>query len=144
MGLDGCTGGGGIDRLTHGCYDSVPPQLLDFSASPRTIDTADGPQTITFRAHLTDDFSGVNPNRISLSISQPNGDSAGIVGGTPWTLISGTERDGIWESTHTLGQYAVQGTYRVDFVTVDRAANGTHWTPTRLTDAGFPGTIQNG
>jgi hypothetical protein len=118
--------------------------VVGFSISPSTVNTAAGDQQVTFRMHVTDDFSGVKPNSLSVWVSRPDGTGGGIGAATAWTRISGTDRDGIWEQTITLIQYSPQGTYTVSAAAYDRADNQTFMNTSALTNAGFPTTIQNG
>lgn len=46
--------------------DITPPVLVAASADRYQIDTAEGPQTITFTLHITDDLSGLNYVQLSF------------------------------------------------------------------------------
>lgn len=46
--------------------DITPPVLVDASANRLQIDTSNGPQTITFTLHITDDLAGVRSVQIGF------------------------------------------------------------------------------
>ena len=98
--------------------DTSPPQFGSPTANaleiiPASIDTAAADQTITFRAHLVDDLSGVADWSQARFRSPSGGQFVDALFGS---LISGTEFDGVWEYTATLPQYAEAGTWHLEYV----------------------------
>ena len=80
--------------------DAAAPHLAGLSVTPDTIDTSTGPATLTLRARFTDDFSGVNPNGTQIRFS--GGGQVHDVTFDSAQLVSGDNRDGVWERSFTI------------------------------------------
>lgn len=95
--------------------DITPPSLVGVSFEPATIDTSNGPVTVTITAHITDDLSGFAD--MGLQFRQPattQHTSINVRPGSEWTsLIAGDNLDGEYTTTLTLPQYAAFGAWEV-------------------------------
>ena len=115
--------------------DTTPPQLVNFSFSPSTVDVSDGPQTITATFEVTDDLAGVSyawvmfrsPSNIQYQYLYAN------------TLTSGDTLNGTLEGTLAIPQFSENGTWTVTSVGLwDLTGNNTYIDNTTLQSLGFP------
>jgi len=103
--------------------DNTAPVLHYVDFAPVTqIDTTLGSQTVTVRAHVTDDLSGVENVSPGIFIA-PSGQH--IVYVTDTRLISGNNLDGIWEGTAEFDQYSEDGAWRLGEYGARDAINNT-------------------
>ena len=102
--------------VNHG-IDFDAPAMESFTmttpSSTTDIDVTDEPQTIVFRAHLTD-ASGVRNARIDVFNTDSNGEVGEREFELELALIEGTETDGIYEATLTLDNQTRPGSYQCD------------------------------
>ena len=83
--------------------DTEPPNVLSFTAEPfRVIFSSGG--TITITAHVTD-ATGVQ--RVGVFIQDECGGSPGFFRSFELPLVSGTSKDGIYQSTFTFPESAL-------------------------------------
>lgn len=116
--------------------DLSPPKVVALSASPSTVDTRNGPATVTVRAHITDIGSGVFPESVNFCPFQPTVPvrqqlSCTWGGSAP---VSGTVNDGWWQAKVPLPARSLAGTWDVA-VWVSDAANpwvNEFWDPPDL------------
>ncbi|WP_221933205.1 hypothetical protein, partial [Tessaracoccus rhinocerotis] len=87
--------------------DIAAPMMSDFDFTPKTLDLANGPQTVTVRARVTDN-SGVVPPYVTLQLDK--GGQQSPDNGT-MTLISGDARDGVYQRQFTVPENAPVGTW---------------------------------
>ena len=87
--------------------DTTPPELVDFSISPVSVDTSGGSASITLTARLTDDLSGARS--FSVVFQSPSGQSVA----TGLGRIAGTALDGTYQGTLIIPQFAEQATWTV-------------------------------
>jgi len=120
-GNDDLDGGAGADSIdggtgTNWCvvdaadkqkacvYDKTAPVAVTAEAVPSTIDVTDAPADLVVRVHLTDDtgvdFVSAEAENPGTTMVQPH-------------LVSGTVRDGWWESTVRFPRYGRPGTFQV-------------------------------
>lgn len=150
LGLDDC----GVDILDIqiGCEDVIAPVLLGFDIVPAAIDTSQGPQTITIKAHIFDDLSGVNGgfgdpmySYSTVWFSGPEGTNNEFqVQFRPDSddpernLVSGTPQNGHYEVTATLPRYAPEGRWTVRYISLeDEASNHRNIWLNKLADLGL-------
>ena len=102
--------------------DLTPPTVLSLSFSPATVDVSTGAATSTVSMHITDAGSGVQ-NFFFLQLNSPAGTNAYC---SAYQLKSGTEADGIWTCTITIGASAAAGLWTIgDLQVRDHAGNLT-------------------
>lgn len=112
--------------------DVTPPELVDFSFSPTSIDVSAGPVSVTATLHLTDDLAGASS--ASVFFRSPSGQSQGLGAG----LIAGTRLDGTFEGSVDFPQFAENGTWTVTSVNVfDLVGNRAFFDTATLASRGF-------
>lgn len=111
--------------------DTQPPALTSLTYLPITINTSAGFQFVTVRLGITDNLSGTkfSPTTPQLSFFEagvqfrsPSGNqvrSAAFF--SPFTLVSGTVLDGIWESSVFFPRFSEDGTWRIDLLQIKDA-----------------------
>ena len=116
--------------------DTTPPELIDFSFTPTSIDVSIGSQDVILTMHVTDDLSGFN--HANVTFQSPSGQNRiGTVYSTD--LISGTKQDGIFEASMSFPQFAETGTWRVNSVFLDDPwDNQVSYSEAQLIAMGFP------
>ena len=121
----------GIDQVGPG--DENPPQLDQVTITPLQVNTATGDQTITFRAHATDDFGipdvadGNNRyNAVDANLSFPavRDDPGGPHFQVSMLRVSGDARDGFYEGQITLPAGSRIGRWQAGVGARDIAGNG--------------------
>jgi|RhiMetdeSRZDD1v2_1073273.scaffolds.fasta_scaffold79057_3 hypothetical protein len=101
--------------------DTLPPELLGVSFSPRLVDTLAGPDQVVVTISASDDLSGINfsPDNplISrfrgVSFTSPSGiqvQSAGTF--PPANLVSGNLRNGAWQTVVKFPQFSEAGVWK--------------------------------
>ena len=99
------------DEQRNCLWDEAPPVAVSADVSPRTIDVTNADGYLTLRMHLTDD-TGVSGVQVHGHNTEPD-DDFGPLG--PFfeqaELVSGTPRDGIWESRGIARRYIEPGEY---------------------------------
>jgi hypothetical protein len=126
LGDDDLTGGAGSDQVDGGAgfnlcdvagvgdqqvrcaIDKARPVVGRVTVSPATVDVSSASQMITFRARVTDD-TGVKQVQI---------------GNIAW-LVSGTPRDGVWESVMRVPRFITPGPRDVELWVTDRVGRQT-------------------
>jgi hypothetical protein len=103
-----------------GVGDTTPPRFAGLTFTPASIDTSAAARTVTARVRITDDLSGFDSaptgggsGSASISLRGPNGSSNLSLYVQPYNRVSGTARDGIYESTVTIPRYSPPGTWDV-------------------------------
>jgi hypothetical protein len=133
--------------------DLQGPTLTSLNFLPITVNTSTGNQPVKVRFGITDNLAGTqfSPTTSQLSFGEsgiefrsPSGAQVQAAWAfTPFTLVSGTPLNGVWESTITFPRFSEEGTWTVDFFTIkDRTRNLTNFTAAGLSAAGFPSTIE--
>jgi hypothetical protein len=119
--------------------DVTAPLLTSLTFTPSTIDTSNGPATISFSISGNDDLSGIRAATFALRLgNRPIASVAGKkVGG-------GTEGNSTWEGSFIVHQYSPQGSYSVSVQLFDTVNNFSTFTVIELKNAGFPHWIRNG
>jgi hypothetical protein len=96
--------------VTSGNPDIAPPVLHDISLSLQTVDVGTQAQTVTARAHITDDNSGVGSAFLYLDSDTSNQNVYQSL-----RLESGTLNDGIFSGTFTIPYAATPGSWTARF-----------------------------
>jgi hypothetical protein len=126
--------------------DVTAPTLAQFSFSPRTVDTSNGPATFDIAARITDDLSGAADNRLLAEVRfrSPSGGQfldASFFGSS---RTSGTPTDGTYKPAYpvVLPAYSEQGTWTVEYFSLtDQVGNTTRIAGRTLAEAGFPASF---
>jgi hypothetical protein len=115
---------GGAGRFqVIGTSDSTPPELVDLTATPATVDTLPGPVDITVRIRARD-VEGVKTVGFALSRTQDDPtELPPYFTEEDFALESGTVKDGTWKAVLTLPQGTPAGTYYFQAWVED----ATHW-----------------
>jgi Ca2+-binding RTX toxin-like protein len=105
--------------------DSVRPDITSINFSSTTFSTASGAQEITVNLGLQDAKTGISPTGFSDCFLETSTNALGFVGFrcSELTLVTGTEKSGIWRTKVIVPRYAPQGTYSLGLIIKDRAGN---------------------
>lgn len=122
-------------------WDQTFPVFHSLSLTPASVNVANGAQTITVSAALTDDRSGIA--RFDFVATSPSGRQVGCSSSVPATgdVLSGT-----WSCTVSIPADAEAGTWLITVRATDRAFNYQTYGPqagggTIAFPAGYPTTI---
>ena len=128
----------------------MPPVLVGMSITPAMVNVTSSSATVTISLTLTNNLSGVDfdaPDYIydELTLVSPSGKqviSITNIGSSPFTLVSGTPLDGVWQATLTIPEFSESGQWTVTSITVpDAAGNELGLNTSQLTTLGFPTTL---
>lgn len=121
-------------------HDIEGPRIHSWTANPSTVDLADGPETVTVTAHVTDE-TGIGSPGFLLGTGENDY--------TSWQrmeLTSGTVKDGIWTGQVTMPQDAPNGDWTAvveisnDLIgNVSDASSVAHFTVTGSTRTDYDG-----
>jgi hypothetical protein len=118
--------------------DISPPVLAAMSFSPDAVNVASSAQTVTVKAHITDNLSGFAEG--GLSFESPDGKQHTTFGS--FKRIAGTDTDGIYEATVPFGRYVQSGAWRVTNISLrDEARNYAVYYPAQLEAEGLPTSV---
>jgi hypothetical protein len=133
--------------------DTQAPILTGMSYSPIAINTSTGNQVVTVQFGVSDDLSGADfsPTLPQISFFErgldflsPSGvqsRSSGFF--TPWTLVSGTPLNGVWQAQINFPQFSEEGTWTVDLLAIkDRTRNFRNFTTSMLEAASLPTKLE--
>ena len=112
---------------------TAPPQVVSLSYSPSSVDVTNGSAAVTFTAHLTDS-SDIQSASIQLQSRTTAGQS---VFAPPFSRISGTAQDGVWQTTVNLPQGAAAGAWDYSG-SVSDAVNHLFFNENSYGDQGLP------
>jgi serine protease len=101
--------------------DVTPPLLVSISVDTPVVDVRTGSATASLTAHMTDNISGVQP--IAVVFRSPHGQQVKVQASPG--LVSGTLRDGVFQGTGTVPQFAETGTWTAILISV--CDNANHW-----------------
>jgi hypothetical protein len=122
-------------RVHTQVQDIIPPNLIELSFSPTSIDVSAGSQTLTVNARITDALSGYQSG--SLHFRSPSGQQFRFGDLGPSQRISGDVFDGTYQTTVTLQQFSEAGTWQLNVFVLDAVGNGRFFTDTDLANLGF-------
>ena len=132
-----------IKNIT-GNEDTSSPQLLEFDFTPKTINTSQSSQVVTFTFRATDNLSGAK--FINWCIRNPSWSSSfqgqcETIYGNP---ISGDALNGTYQGIIIFSQYSEMGSWHIDHLSVgDKVGNYKDFKKQDLIDLGFPVEIVN-
>ncbi|MBD8606348.1 hypothetical protein IFT73_05730 [Aeromicrobium sp. CFBP 8757] len=121
-------GGAGAFSVLGVAQVSDPPRLTSVTLSPATVDTSRGAVRVTATMTGTDD-EGITSTRLNIGGQvSPTGISGyiDIANVTDFRLISGTPRDGTWQTTFVVPGGTPDGTYSIQAGFSD-ARRSTSW-----------------
>jgi titin len=120
--------------------DSRAPVLADFTVNPDAVNVATSAQRVTVRARVTDDLAGVNSN-VGVFFTSPSGNQTISPSYNEWIRISGTVRDGVYETTVIVPFRAEAGAWSVKVTMSDAAGNSAELSGAALTGLGFTSSL---
>jgi hypothetical protein len=124
-------------------WDQQAPSFKSLTVAPTSVNVANGAQTITVSAGLTDDRSGIA--QFDFYATSPSGQQVGCSSSAPTS--GGTTLDGTWNCTFAVPADAEAGTWRITVRATDQAFNYQTYGPqsdgkTNIAfPAGYPTTI---
>lgn len=99
------------ELVVNGGPDLAPPDLVEFSFDPTSIDVSAGSQTLTIRLRITDTLSSFEfGNFLFLS---PSGQQVISGGYNASSRVSGDSLDGVYQVSASVPQFSEAGTWRV-------------------------------
>ena len=122
--------------------DSTPPQLINFSVSPQSVDTSAGPATLTVSITAQDQSNGFGNNPAgngSLTLSLPSGST--VISRQGFAITSGTSTNPFFQFALTLPQFTPAGTYSIGLTLTDNASNTSTYNAATLQSLGFISSI---
>ena len=124
--------------------DVTPPRILELSIEPAAIQVGGGPAQIRLSARLVDDLSGLAGEGYSSSPTQIRFQSPSArqfvdaLFEANRHLVEGTARDGQYETTATIPQFAESGIWRVAYcLLVDQVGNSQYLAAEEMQKAGL-------
>jgi hypothetical protein len=120
--------------------DTTPPELAALSFTPTSVDTSNGPQTVTVAVQLFDADSGVAQGQVRFR--SPSGNQFVDTWWDSNYRINGDEFKGDYENTLTLPQFSEQGNWSIEYVLLrDQATNMAFLQTADVQNLGFPTTL---
>ncbi len=122
--------------------DNTPPQLVNFSISPLSVDTSAGPATLNVSIAAQDDSNGFGGNAAgngSLSLALQSGTTVFSRQSLPMT--GGTTTSPVFQFAFALPQFSPAGVYSIGITLVDNASNTSIFNAASLQALGFPSSI---
>src|SRR5262245_11490248 len=89
--------------------DTSAPVLASLTVTPGSVDTSNGPVTVTFVAHITDNSGLSIGGRVplsSISLTGPGGQQRANADVSQAQRISGSATDGTYQTTATMRWHA--------------------------------------
>jgi hypothetical protein len=120
--------------------DFIVLEVSEFSFTPSTIDTTDGPQTVTVQIRATDAGRGVD--RISVTFRSPTGNHSVSALLENQHLISGNSKDGLYRGTAIFPQYSKAGTWSNFSITAGDGRNAVSTDGSKIIVPGTAAQIQ--
>jgi IPT/TIG domain len=122
----------------EGTEDNEVPIVTALSFSSPSLNISSSAQTLTVKATITDNLSGLTT--ATIGFRSPQGRFT--TGHATLTKVSGTSTSGTYEAVVTFPRYAEVGIWNVStFQLIDNVGNESALTPTRLEAKGFPGNV---
>jgi hypothetical protein len=123
-------------------WDQTAPAFQSLTVSPSTVNVANGAQTITVSANLTDNRSGIA--RFDFIATSPGGQRVGCSSTAPES--GGSTLSGTWKCTLTIPATAEAGSWLITVRATDNAFNYQTYGPqdgdgTIAFPTGYPTTI---
>jgi hypothetical protein len=143
----GSLAGGFWVHSAAGASDTIPPKLVAFDFSPKSVDVWAVPQMVTVTAHIADDSlaactPGLGYAACHALFVSPTG-QLHMVEFSSSRLSSGTPLDGFYQETLTIPAHEAGGTWSLySLILSDEGGNSTTLWPSDITTAGFPAELQ--
>jgi hypothetical protein len=128
--------------------DTEPPKLVSFVIVTRDVDAREGPVTLEFLAHLTDDMAGIAGSNYSSSGTQvrfrsPSRRQFVDANFSDPQRIEGTAQNGRYRSPAILPRYSEAGVWHLEsFLLVDQTGNMARLNETEVAALGFATTFR--
>ena len=119
--------------------DTTPPTLTALSFSATSVNVSATAQNLTVNATITDDKSGVNYGYVVFT--SPSGQTAGYPQSGFFTIMSGNNLAGAYQTTVAFPQFVEPGVWTVSVYLRDNAGNSITLQSATLVSLGFPGTL---
>lgn len=120
--------------------DTTPPELIDFSFTPTTIDVANGSQNVTVTIRAKDVKAGIG--KFTLNFVRPNDDMVFAVKMDSSNRISGNDKDGVYRKDVTFSHYTHPGIYNVSIFADDAFSNSKYFNTAEIAGRGFISQLQ--
>jgi hypothetical protein len=129
------------ELVVNGGPDLAPPDLVEFSFDPTTIDVSAGAQNLNLTLRITDTLSGFDfGNFLFLS---PSGQQVISGGYNAFNRVSGDSLDGTYQVSASVPHFSEAGTWRVIQVFLrDLVGNSIVLGEADLVSRGFPSQLQ--
>ena len=114
-------------EVTGSQSDTEGPQLVELSISPGSVDAGSASVTVTVRARIKDNLSGLEKYNGSIRFDSPSWNQSVEVDLDEDSRVSGTARDGYYEAVLSLPQYPETGTWIVDRVSLYDKIGNNRW-----------------
>ncbi len=132
----------GVSVCCFAQSDTTPPQIVNFSISPTSVDVSNGPVTINVRIAASDNLSGFGSGSTgSGSIDIRHQSGANPIGRGSLPITGGTSLHPVFEFTLTMPQFSQTGVYPINITLIDNVFNTLYVTPDSLRLRGFPSAI---
>jgi hypothetical protein len=128
-----------IGQVSAQTTDTTPPDIVELSFTPSTIDITDNAQTVTVTVRATDAGDGVKS--IPVYFRSPIGFHAPSIFMSSQNLISGNSNDGVYRGTIVFPQYSRAGTWNISINPTD-GRNFSFLTSSQLVARGFATQLQ--
>ena len=124
------------ELVVNGGPDLAPPELVEFSFNPTSIDVSAGAQTLTLNLRITDALSGFEfGNFLFLS---PSGQQVISGGYNAPHRVSGDSLDGLYQASASVPRFSEAGNWRVIQIFLrDSVGNSTVLSEADLLNRGF-------
>ena len=128
---DLATMGINTDLNVEGTSDTSPPELVDLTFDPISIDTSEADKIVTFTWHLSDDLVGVATGTEGFSPTQlrfmsPSGQQIRDNVVSVWDLSDGDMNDGTFVIQTTFPQFSEIGIWQIAYVLLVDALGNSH------------------
>src|SRR3990172_2022426 len=122
--------------------DITPPDLVEFSFTPATIDTSAGDATVTVTARIGDSPAGFVSGSLEFRPATTTQSRRRFFSSSD--RISGTPNDGVYQFTVIFPRFSVAGTWTVTSLFLEGAVRNSQTLLTAaLTAKGFPTQLTN-
>ena len=139
--LDLISRGFPTELVVNGGPDLAPPDLVEFSFDPSTIEVSAGSQNLTLKLRITDTLSGFDFG--NFLIISPSGQQVISGGYNAQNRVSGNSLDGIYQVSASVPQFSEAGTWRfIQIFMKDLVGNTIALGEADLSSRGFSTQLQ--
>ena len=126
-------------QVFNGNDEDNPPELMDFSVTLSSTNSAFGSGVVTFTLRATDSQSGVNSIQLNLGNDY---DEAYFNYIDSFNRVSGDDKDGVYRKVFIIPQNARPGTYYFFIHLRDNLGNYKELYTSELAQRGFPSQLE--